>query len=1139
MGLIKLMKTGFNKTFIALTLLLCSMPVFAMPGSIIATYLGMTATVAGVTTLTAAGIATAFAINMVASAIISKALYNSNQPSSDYTDPGNRQTVTAATNNKLPVVYGKAYVGGSVIDVTMTPNNQAIYYVIALSEVTGNGTDNITFGKIYFGGKECIFDPVNTWEVTGLYDESTGTTQSAAGCLRIFLYNNGSYSPTNSPYSAIDILSSKLPWMAYSLGYEWNNYKLMTNCAFAIVGIRYVPDRGFTSLQPTQFEITNSRYKPGECFYDYMTNSVYGAGIPVSQIDTASLDALDVYSNQSFTYTNYSGGSTTQTRFRFDGVIDTNQPVMTNLQTMSASCDCLLRYNEIYAKWGVIVQSPTYSIAMDLNDTNLVSAIQITPIDISSSYNIIECKFPDAANRDTFNTATFDLAEIAPSLLYPNEPVNKQSISLALVNNDVRAQYICTRILKSAREDLQIQVVINYQGLQLEAGDIVTLTNANYGWVAKEFRINKVTETFTESGEITAKLMLSEFNAAIYDDSNITQFQPSPNTGIGNPLGFGTIFAPSIIATYPSAAIPSIVVQVTTATNGITQYAEIWYSAFSTPTEEQRIFAGTSEIQSNGSPWNTNTVLPNITLTNIPAGNWYFFTRMVNSLGASDYSSASSVVTWRPLTFQYTDRYLSVRYADSITGTGFSTNPRNKTYYGLQNVPVATGSSNASDYTWYAGTFGTDNYLLFANRTNRKFSFAVGGAGYFNLGGAFVPSDTSTYDSSVWGALVDGINYIDLDQRTGQLTQAGTTGYSSADGLLNVANNTDGSMIVKLDKFLNFGSGVYQKTFNAATLTIDVYGRVVGYTEPDSFYYTETNFLATGGQTTFSISHTVGNILVFRDGLLLSSSDYTETSTTVVLSVAATAGEIITVINMRAVSTNQYYEILGTAIVSSTSNTVVYDVPTYQIINAGDLLCFAATQPDPTATPTTFAVSSVNTSTKTITFTTTISGATATYNIYRKRAASSTYPPFSRYEIDVSGITSYTPTTFSIANGFEQIYVNGVQLNEIDYDLAAGSIQGLPGPVTGKMVIIMYSPNNFNVPASNITNTVTYSVNGQATYSFPCNPLAMEIYANGVLLLKDASYDYTANATGYTLTTAIPNSFTLLNQQTFARIGAA
>jgi hypothetical protein len=181
----------------------------------------------------------------------------------------------------------------------------------------------------------------------------------------------------------------------------------------------------------------------------------------------------------------------------------------------------------------------------------------------------------------------------------------------------------------------------------------------------------------------------------------------------------------------------------------------------------------------------------------------------------------------------------------------------------------------------------------------------------------------------------------------------------------------------------------------------------------------------------------------------------------------------------------------------------------------------------------------VNTSTNTITFTTSISGATAGFGVFRKRAAGAAYKPFSRYSFDLTSASSYTPSDFTVRNGFESIYVNGAQFNEVDYDLSGNSITGFPANVTGKMTVIMYAENNLGIPASNVTNTVAYSIDGALTYIFASNPLAMEIYANGALLTKGAGYDYTASSSNYNLTNAFANNFTLLNQQTFARAGAA
>jgi hypothetical protein len=367
---------------------------------------------------------------------------------------------------------------------------------------------------------------------------------------------------------------------ADDLTYKWNSSKLMTNCAFAIIKLKYSQSRNLVGLNGTNFEITNTRSAPGDCFLDYLTSTRYGASIPLASIDTTSLTALNSYSNAPIGYTTYTGGSSTISRFAFNGQLDTAQKIMKNIQSMADCCDCLVKYNEITGLWGVIVQSPIYTVAMDINDSNMIGPIVVSPIDISNSFNIIEVKFPDGSQQDSFNAATFDLAELNPSLMFPNEPVNKQSVSLYLTNNNVTAQYIANRMLEAAREDLQLQCEINYIGLELEAGDIVTVTNTNYGWSAKLFRILKVIEKFGDNGTVTASLSLSEYNPAIYDDYDVTQFTPADNSGLSSPTTFGLVYPPVITAQFPSITNPAFTLRIQTSSAGISEYANIYYSAY-------------------------------------------------------------------------------------------------------------------------------------------------------------------------------------------------------------------------------------------------------------------------------------------------------------------------------------------------------------------------------------------------------------------------------------------------------------------------------------------------------------------------------------------------------------------------------
>ena len=1080
-----------------------------------------------------------FAINFAVSSLLTRA-FAQNSGASQAADNGVRQQVPPSSTNSIPVIYGDAYCGGRFVDAVLSIDAKTMYYVMVVSHISPNGQFGFDLTKMYWGDRLITFDGTDQTKVVSLTDGSGNVDTKISGNLYINLYTSTESGVITSTNGA-DAPSSVMGGLDIPDGLKWAaSGRQMNGLAFAIVKLNYNQNAQTTSMQTITFrahQYLNGAgvAKPGDVWYDYITNPLYGGAMNSSIVNAASATALNTYSDETIPYTDNTGAHT-QARYRINGVIDTGQSCLSNINQIMASCDSWNQYNSALGQWSAVINKAE-STGYAFNDSNIVGEIRVSAYDITGSINQIEAQFPNGANKDQTDLVYY---ETPSGLLYPNEPVNKQSIQLPLVNDSVQAQYLANRILEQAREDLIVFISTTYVGIQVDAGDVISITNSSYGWNAKLFRVMSVSEVTLADGNLGASFELNEYNAGVYDDADITKFTPVPNTSLPDPSYFGTISAPTVQMSYPFAVVPSFTVQPYMGSASFATYVEIWYSAFSSPTAMQMYLGGITAIPSNGVPYVAGQTLPTVSLS-IASGNWYLFSRIVNPVANSPFSPASTLFAWKPTTFQYTERYLAVAYANNSIGTsGFSYSPRNKSYYGLYNNTTANGGTDPTLYTWYQApaNFSTANYLLYSNRQNRKFSFNVGNAGYVNLGGAFVPSDTATYDSSSWSGLLDPSgslqSFIDLDARTGQLISVGTTSNNQNDGFLSVTNNTDGSMRVNLKDFLNFGAGIYTKSFSAATLTIDVYGRVVGFLEEDQFFYTETIYTTTAGQTSFSNTHTVGWILVFRNGLLCDTTEYTETSTTVVMSNACAAGETIIIIYMRGVSTSASYVDTNMAIASSTTNTITYSSAPWQIINAGDVLTFSNT-----GTPTGYTVSSINTTTKIITFTTSISGATAGLEVYIYRAAGSNYAPFSRYTQTVSSITSLTPTTFGIQNGAESIYVNGCQINEIDYNITGNTIDGFPAPVTGVFTIILYSPNNLNVPASNIANTTAYSTSGQTTYPFPNNPLSMELYANGVILAKGSGYDYTASSANYILTTAYNNNFTLLNQQTFYRSGAA
>ena len=210
---------------------------------------------------------------------------------------------------------------------------------------------------------------------------------------------------------------------------------------------------------------------------------------------------------------------------------------------------------------------------------------------------------------------------------------------------------------------------------------------------------------------------------------------------------------------------------------------------------------------------------------------------------------------------------------------------------------------------------------MFINYGTRKFGFGTGEANYASVTGAFVPTDTALYDPSVWSGLPDGTNYIDLDRRTGQLTETGTTTVGT--GEIRVTNNADGRVVASLAPLLNFGgAGTYTAT--PSSITIDVFGRVLGFEVPDQFGYTMEQFTATASQTVFTVTRTanylVNNCWVFQNGCWLNPSEFTDTAGstgTVTLAVGADDFDIITIVSFKA-----YNPVTSTAYNAFTINTV-------------------------------------------------------------------------------------------------------------------------------------------------------------------------------------------------------------------------
>lgn len=611
-----------------------------MVGSLIA------ASVFGLTAGTFAYVATAFVVNYALSQVVIRT-FGQKPSQGQVTDPGMRQQIPPNTGNPLPIVYGDAYLGGTFVDAALTTDQKTMYYVMAVSCISPNGTFNFDTTKFYYGDRLITFDSTDQTKVVSLTDDAGNVDTTINGYLYINLYtstNAGVITNKNGTAAPSTVMGAS---SGLDASLQWTGTRQMNGLAFAILKLVYSREANTTQLQPityycSQYLNGQSCARPGDVWYDYITNPDYGGAIDSAYVNAASRTALNTYSDQTITFTNSSGNPATQPRYRINGVLNGGETVLTNIDRILECCDSWMTYNAATGQWAIVVnkaETPTYLF----NDQNIIGELRVSATDITSQVNQVEAQFPFKDNRDQ---SAFVFLETPSGLLLPNEPVNKYTTTFYLCNDSVQASYLANRILEQAREDLIVSFNTTYYGIQVDAGDVIYLTNLAYNWTNKPFRVVKVNEVSLADGSLGARIECTEYSAAVYDDQNITQYSPVPNSYIPSPTYWSSLSAPTVTG-YPTATFPNFSVQVFVPNVGRTTLLQLFYTTNASPSSTDWKLLTTANL-SNATSFQNNTYY---TFTNLvlDSGTYYFAYNCANNASQSALSSASSAFVWSPI----------------------------------------------------------------------------------------------------------------------------------------------------------------------------------------------------------------------------------------------------------------------------------------------------------------------------------------------------------------------------------------------------------------------------------------------------------------------------------------------------------
>ena len=690
--------------------------------------------------------ATTFAIRLVTTFVVSSIIGQRNQQSGGGAagaQLGNRVQLPPSTDNKIPVVYGSAFMKPIVIDAKISTDNQTMWYVLAYSEaMETDSVGTFSFGTILWADKTLNFDVTDRTRVVSWTDSSGVTSTKVDGNLFVWTYRDGSQKPLNSSdyaYSSAVMADTQI-----ASGQRWDSTKKMNKLVFAVVKVKYNQEADLTGLGEITAEIKNTLSAPGSVIQDYLTNTRYGPALSTDSINTTAMSVLNSYSAELITYITTASTTATTSTFSINGPIDTSKNFLDNANQLVDACDSWLQWDEVKSQWSVVVNAPVSTATITtITSNNIIGGINIQPVDLNSTFNAIQVQYANSKARDQTGHWNLDITAFPNIERSPNEPDNTLSITLPLTNNIIQAQYIAARRLLQSREDLSISFTMDYSGIQINAGDVIGILHDRYGWdtetygsQGKLWRVGQVQEAKDQAGTLYAKLTASEYNPTLYakDLTVLQDFELSLNTGIQDPGVVAAPSKPTFSNVFTTTSVPSFDVSTQVPSLGGISAMEYWYGTTSTFSSANFSLyftdIATSGFYTPGSTISTR-------FSGIPASTVYVATRSVGSRTKSSFSTVSNALIWNPLST-----------SGSATTSTYST-----TATDAQNV--RHGSITGSGIEYPIGLSTTTNFSQVNYHTGLTFNG--------NSGAATFPSGvklnaSSSYIEGNWGGEVTPVN---------------------------------------------------------------------------------------------------------------------------------------------------------------------------------------------------------------------------------------------------------------------------------------------------------------------------------------------------------------------------------------------
>lgn len=471
----------------------------------VATGVGMLlGTVAVSTTAAVAAFGRQFITSLVLGGV-SSAL--SKKPTVPTITAGNQTITSRQPIAARPVIYGKTRVGGTIVYLESTNNNQYLHMVIALAGHEIDAIESVYFNEEFVVNLSGDGILVSKYIDVVRIESRLGTSDQEAFTNLV----NESAAKWTSAHRLRGIAC-----LYVRLKYDQDKFPNgVPNVSCIVRGKKVYDPRTATTVWSAN---------PALCLADYLTSTSYGLG--ETYASTVDETALIAAANICDEDVNLSAGGT-ENRYELHGTFPTSNAPEEVINAIVNS----MAGKAVWAGgvWRILAGA-YYSPTLTFDEDDLRGGFKVqTLVSRRENFNAVKGVFQSAANN-------YILSDFPPitSATFQDQDGEQifRNIELPFTTSPSMAQRLAKIDLLRARQQITLTLPLKLVGLKANTGDIVQITNTRLGWSAKPFEVVAMDMTFDEV--MGVDLSLREIASNVYDwsTSEESEFDPAPNTNL-------------------------------------------------------------------------------------------------------------------------------------------------------------------------------------------------------------------------------------------------------------------------------------------------------------------------------------------------------------------------------------------------------------------------------------------------------------------------------------------------------------------------------------------------------------------------------------------------------------------------------